>query len=87
MNSNFNKETVREGRKAELRKGYNGESMWGRITDVETFEKIDEIPKKIDKEKIIPNISSEKQFENEINRFLSGYEKYIAFKVVMDSYE
>lgn len=84
INSNFNEKTVREGREVELRKGYNGESLWGKITRVEAFHRISEIPKKIEIKKIIPSTSDEKEFEDEIESLLSSYDEFIAFEVVLN---
>lgn len=84
INRQFNEDTVFEGRKVELRRGYStNDSIWGEITDVETFQSVEKITEEIDHEKISPGKSLD-EFRNEAKVLLSKYEEFIAFKIYLE---
>lgn len=76
VSSKFNRETVRRGRKVELRKGYTKEALEGMIEEVKTVEGFEKLPENV-KKSIVP--------ENSIDDFLEDYreryDEFIAFKV------
>ena len=71
---------VYRGRVVELRKGYSGESLWGRITNVETGT-LEEVLAKVPWQKIIPKAKSRREAIGIINHLLGKRGRYIAFEV------
>ena len=78
----YTKKYVYLGRDVELRKGYNGSSLWGKIGDVEVGT-IDDILHKIRWKKIIPKARSKEEAIKQINKILGVKDKYIAFEVII----
>ena len=78
---NYKQEFVYTGRRAELRKGYSGESIWGKIGDVVVANTLKGIFDKIDFKKIEPRANTKKQAIEEIIKQMGKKEKYIAFEV------
>jgi hypothetical protein len=76
----FNHKTVYTGRTVELRRGYAVKgALWGRITDVAEVRDIYHLPKPILAEAL--PIDTENSLWNEINRYNTKYDHFIAFKV------
>lgn len=84
VNDQFNRETVREGRRVELRKGYSGESIWGAIDRVETFGNLEDVAENLDFRAIIPPVESRNKFLSRAKGLLSEYDEFIAFKILFD---
>lgn len=77
----FNHKTVYTGRTVELRRGYAVKgALWGRIVDVAEMRDIYHLPKPILAE-ALPIEKSETALWNEINRYNTKYDNFIAFKV------
>jgi hypothetical protein len=86
VNEQFNSATVTEGRRVELRRGYStDDSLWGTITDVREFESVPAVADGIDHELILPGASRE-AFVESARELLSGYERFIAFRVDVDNW-
>ncbi|MEI6731130.1 MAG: hypothetical protein WCK90_00465 [archaeon] len=77
----YTRDYVYSGRKVELRKGYNGKSLWGKIGHVETGD-LQRILRKIGYKKIIPRARSLKEALGNINELLGSQREYIAFEVL-----
>lgn len=83
QNPQFNQKTVQTGRTVELRRGYStDESLWGMISDVRTFESVDEIVDDFPFEKIRPGASSA-EFRDSVHDLLGQYDSFIAFEVTL----
>ena len=84
INNNFNVKTIIKRRKVELRKGYNGESLFGVISECLTINNIEEIPSDIYSEVIPLDIQNAGVIREFIDYYTSRYESFILFKVVLD---
>lgn len=84
INSRFNEQTVRTERPVELRKGYNGESVLGKIDSYRIFEDLEKIPKSMDIQKIIPPASNKEEFLKKGRELLKDYDRFIVFKIKLD---
>lgn len=84
VNDQFNQNTVEEERVVELRKGYSGNSIWGFVEDIRTFDSIDEVADHIPFQKIDPAAESRDEFVDRAKEILSTYDRFIAFKVDLD---
>lgn len=83
VNHRFNKHTVKEGRKVELRRGYStNDTIWGRIKQVREFDNLQELQNQLDVSKIRPGDKSD--FLEEAEDMLGQYEKFIAFEVDLE---
>ena len=78
----YTEKHVYPGRDVELRKGYSGESLKGKIGQIE-IGSLSQILKKIDYKLVIPLASSELSAFKKIKEILGSREKYIAFEVLM----
>lgn len=84
VNQVFNPETVYEGRRVELRRGYStGDSLWGAVGQVEQFDWLENVPSRIDHRKILPG-ASEWEFLRSAKELVGDYERWISFEVVLD---
>lgn len=79
-NDRFNMETVEPGRLVELRKGYNGPSIWGVIEHVHHFSHLTNIAEDMDHERITPGLTR-LEFEESVRDLLGEYDHFIAFKI------
>lgn len=77
---NFTEKFVYEGRDVELRKGYSGEILWGKIGKVQ-IGTLEEILSKVYFKKITPEADSEEKAKKQMLDILGEKEKYIAFEV------
>ncbi len=78
----FSEKFVYGGRAVELRKGYFGESLWGKVGEV-YIGKLENIFKKIDLKLIEPLAKSNIDALREDKEMLGNPEKYIVFQVVL----
>ena len=76
----FAPEKLRIGKPVELRKGYNGPSLWGKVAGVKTFDSIEEIPEEIDHRKITTG-KSRGEFVESARELLGKYDSFVAFRV------
>ncbi|MEA3378648.1 MAG: hypothetical protein U9Q69_03320 [Nanoarchaeota archaeon] len=79
---NFSEKFVYAGRNVELRKGYSGKSIWGKIGNV-VIGTLDEVLERINYSLIIPKASSRQEAIAEIESYLGKKPKYIAFEVLI----
>ena len=84
INNNFNVKTVIKGRKVELRKGYNGESLFGVVSERIVVNDVKKIPSSIYNEIISLDIQNAGVIREFIDYYTSRYESFILFKVVLD---
>lgn len=84
INSRFNTDRVEPGREVELRKGYNGKSLWGVIEEVKTFGSIEKVAEDIDYNQINPESEDREEFNASVEELLSNYDEFIAFRVKPD---
>lgn len=80
ISGRFNKDKVKSGKSVELRKGYNGDSLWGVIANCKTFDKLKNIPTSLRRD-ITPFMDEYNNFEDKVKSIMSEYESYIAFNV------
>lgn len=81
VNHMFNPATIRVGRPVELRRGYNtGDSLWRLITEVWTFDALEEIPSALDFNRIQPGATLE-EFLETARELVGQYEQWVAFEV------
>ena len=84
VNSQFNTETVQEGRKVELRRGYSTEdSLWGNIGEVETGDDLGYLVSQW-YERLRYGGKTMGQVAGSVNRLVGDYETYIVFEVILD---
>jgi hypothetical protein len=69
------------GRDVELRKGYSGDSLWGKIGCGE-MGTLDEILCRVDWWKIFPKAGSKEEAINRIKKIVGIRNKYLAFEVI-----
>lgn len=79
----YNPRNVFKGKKVELRKGYTGESIWGKILDVDTFENADRLFEKINFKEVFPDSGSLSSAKKLIQNYVDSNE-IIAFKIQRD---
>lgn len=80
----FNWNTVKVGRKVELRRGYAKKgALWGTITNIWIDRHIYDLPKEVLK-KALPIPQSDKKVWKEIDEYNTKYGKFIAFEVKLD---
>lgn len=80
----FNMETVRPGRRVELRRGYStDDSLWGTIEHVSHVEHLVNIPHLMDHTRIAPGTTPD-EFVTQAHDLLDGYTTYVAFAVRLD---
>ncbi|KXA88639.1 hypothetical protein AKJ62_04745 [candidate division MSBL1 archaeon SCGC-AAA259D14] len=87
ISSQFNRDTVVPSRSVELRKGYNGESIWGIVDCVETFGSLESVVDNLDFRAIIPPTETRGGFLSRAKELLSGYDEFIAFRVLIEDKE
>lgn len=83
INNKFNEKTVRMGRRAELRKGYKGESLFGKISNILIIESsLGSIPPEI-WEEVVPHDTNETDVSIMVfvYEYEAKYSKWILFKV------
>lgn len=81
INHQFNETTVVPGRIVELRRGYStNDSLWGVITDVETFDSLNAVPDTIPVEQIHPGANRD-EFLRSARQIIGEYDEFIAFHV------
>lgn len=79
----FNRDTIYEGRRVELRRGYStDDSLWGEITQVEYYDELTEIPRDIQRG-INPTVE-DTEFVKHAQNLLEGYSEFVAFRVNLD---
>lgn len=79
----FNEREVLQGRPVELRKGYSGQSLHGKIGKVFTGS-LEEIFTLIDFKLVLPSTLSREIAIAECASMLGDREKYIAFEVLLN---
>lgn len=80
----YNEETVYEGRPVELRKGYSGPSLHGKVGRVVTGS-IEDILTELGLEQVHPRFATAEAAIADIRRMMPGAEKYIAFECLLES--
>lgn len=83
VNANFNFDTVQPGRRAELRHGYSGDSLWGEIGEVWSVPAIGLVPHHVDHWRIVPEVDTP-TFIDRAHDLLGDYDHYVAFEVDLD---
>lgn len=76
----FNQSTVKPGRLVELRKGYSGPSIWGRLENVSTAASAAALFNHIEPGHVVPGASRTEAVKY-VEELLPGYGSYIAFSV------
>lgn len=84
ISNNFNPKTVIAGRCVELRKGYNGPGICGKIIEIKILDELKEIPRQINYKEIIPKAKSEKEFFDMCTKYVSKYNHLIVFKIKLN---
>jgi len=75
---------VYTGREAELRKGYSGEGIFGKIGRV-VIGALDSIFNEVEFKLVIPRANSRQEAAMVVEQFLGQEQRYIAFEIVMNS--
>jgi len=81
VSNRFNTKTVYKGRHVELRKGYNGESLFGKISDFMIIDNFTDIDYKIWREAIPQSCWRDDLLMQSIHEYRDKYSKFILFKV------
>ncbi len=78
----YNLKNLHIGRDVELRLGYQpGSSIWGKITEVEIYNSVDELINEIVFTNIIPTAKEENEAKQFIEKYVGRDNQIIAFKV------
>jgi len=78
---NFNEKTVYPGRAVELRNGYSGQALWGKVGEVATGNILEVLAKFYYKE-ILPCSRTLDDAKKTIEHLITEKEKYIAFEII-----
>src|SRR5687768_5793291 len=65
----YNTKNIFSNRMVELRKGYNGESLWGKIDQVQIFSNSQELVRNIHYQELVPSAHDENEAVNLINKY------------------
>lgn len=81
VNGQFNPDTVRLGRRVELRRGYStDDSIYGYVRQRRLFDDLSNIADVVDHTRILPD-STREEFETSVSELLGDYSRFIAFEV------
>lgn len=84
VDARFNPDTVRSGRRVELRRGYStDDSLWGEIGDVLFVHWLGWLAPEV-WPRIDPETETREAFERRVHDLLGTRERYVAFEVVLD---
>lgn len=83
INNQYNTQTVTQNKRVEIRKGYNGPSLWGTIQDTWRTNSIHAIPDTVTHHRILPGVSR-LRFIKELQDLLGDYDDYILFEIDLD---
>lgn len=79
----YTRKNVYAGRIIELRRGYNGESLFGKVGEVYEASSLEEILNDIDYKEIIPSARDEEDAKNYMAQLLGQKAGYIIFEVML----
>ncbi|WP_138431865.1 hypothetical protein [Fodinibius saliphilus] len=83
LKGQYNPNNICTGRRVELRKGYNGTSLWGNVTNVRVFDDYEKLFDSIDFKHIFPFADSLNHAKTLILNYVNQNE-IIAFKIKLD---
>jgi len=81
--ASLTEESIKSGRRVELRKAYNRGSLWGQVGQV-IVGSIEKIFNRVDYKLIEPRATSKEQAIQENKDLLKNPERYIAFEIILD---
>lgn len=79
----YNRRYIKKNRLVELRKGYNGNSIWGKVGRNCEGRSLDELFGVVDFREVIPVASNVREAKEIANSIMGNKEKYILIEILL----